>query len=120
MASDALAKLLSRARLGQSEAEDEILIIGIDFGTTFSGVAWATVDDLESDEIHLITTWPGTGREEEKSLLNYSTRTVPRDGDPVRWFKLLLLKSEDIPWDLAESEFIMRARKMLEKTARPP
>ncbi|CAI4212717.1 unnamed protein product [Parascedosporium putredinis] len=83
MASDALAKLLSRARLGQSEAEDEILIIGIDFGTTFSGVAWATVDDLESDEIHLITTWPGTGREEEKSLLNYSTRTVKLCGDLI-------------------------------------
>jgi len=34
MASDALVNLLSRARLGQSEDEDEILIIGIDFGTT--------------------------------------------------------------------------------------
>jgi hypothetical protein len=34
MASDALANLLNQAKLGQSEDEDEILIIGIDFGTT--------------------------------------------------------------------------------------
>ncbi|KEZ45567.1 hypothetical protein SAPIO_CDS1903 [Scedosporium apiospermum] len=126
MASDALVNLLSRARLGQSEDEDEILIIGIDFGTTFSGVAWATVDDLESDEIHLITTWPGTGREEGKvptELFYEDGKTmwgfeVPRDGDPVRWFKLLLLKSEDIPSDLVESEFLIRARKMLRENGK--
>ena len=34
MASDTVSNLLNKARLGQSEDEDEVLIIGIDFGTT--------------------------------------------------------------------------------------
>lgn len=86
-------------------------------------MAWATVADFESDQINLITTWPGTGREEGKvpSELFYEDDKImwgyeiPVDGDPVRWFKLLLLKDEDLSEELRSSEFILRGRKMLKE-----
>jgi molecular chaperone DnaK (HSP70) len=40
---------------------------------------------------------------------------IPADADPVRWFKLLLLKDEDLDDDLRQSEFLMRGRKMLKE-----
>jgi molecular chaperone DnaK (HSP70) len=40
---------------------------------------------------------------------------IPVDGDPIRWFKLLLLKEEDLAEELRSSEFILRGRKMLKE-----
>ncbi|KAI1135666.1 hypothetical protein F5Y05DRAFT_416006 [Hypoxylon sp. FL0543] len=110
------------------DPQDDMMVIGIDFGTTFSGAAWATSADFKANQINLITRWPGTGREEGKAPteLFYENDEVtwgyevPSDSDPVRWFKLLLLKDEDLTADLKSSEFILRSRKMLresEKTA---
>ncbi|KAL4959262.1 Hsp70 family protein [Aspergillus stella-maris] len=101
--------------------EDDQLVIGIDFGTTFSGVAWATPESFEADQINLISAWPGTGREEGKApseLLYDEGRTmwgynIPGGADTVRGFKLLLLHDEDLTEDVKSSEFYLRARKML-------
>jgi len=96
--------------------------------TRYSGAAWATVADFESDQINLINTWPGSGLEEGKAptelfyehgqiMWGYE---IPADADPVRWFKLLLLKEEDLDADLRFSEFLLRGRRMLrenDKTA---
>ncbi|KAF4627514.1 hypothetical protein G7Y89_g10639 [Cudoniella acicularis] len=102
---------------------DDVMVIGIDFGTTYSGVAWATVSDFTSDQINFITSWPGTGREEGKAPteLFYEDGQImwgyeiPADADPVRWFKLLLLKEEDLDHELRSSEFLLRGRKMLKE-----
>ncbi|KAL8852862.1 MAG: hypothetical protein Q9221_002238 [Calogaya cf. arnoldii] len=94
----------------------------------YSGAAWATVADFQADQINLITSWPGTGREEGKApteLFYEDTRLmwgyeIPSDADPIRWFKLLLLREEDLASELRVSEFLLRGRKMLresEKTA---
>ncbi|KAI1204683.1 uncharacterized protein F4807DRAFT_454509 [Annulohypoxylon truncatum] len=108
---------------------DDILVIGIDFGTTFSGVAWATAADFNDDQnTNIITSWPGTGPEEGKAptelFYEYDKMSwgylVPKDGDPVRWFKLLLVKEEDLAPSLRSAEFVLRARQFLrveEKTA---
>jgi len=40
---------------------------------------------------------------------------IPVDGDPIRWFKLLLLKDEDLAEELRSSEFVLRGRKMLKE-----
>lgn len=93
---------------------------------SYSGVAWATVADFESERINLITTWPGTGREEGKAPteLFYEHDQVmwgyeiPRDADPVRWFKLLLLKDEDLGEELRSSEYLLRGRKMLRENGK--
>ncbi|KAJ2992967.1 hypothetical protein NUW58_g1990 [Xylaria curta] len=102
---------------------DDVLVIGIDFGTTFSGVAWATAADFKSktDQINIITNWPGCGREEGKApseiFYEYGEMSwgylVPADGDPVRWFKLLLVQEEDLDPTLRSSEFILRARQFM-------
>jgi molecular chaperone DnaK (HSP70) len=42
--------------LGQDAPEDRI-VIAVDFGTTFSGVA--TVYSATPDEVDIIRTWPG-------------------------------------------------------------
>ncbi|KAM0263306.1 hypothetical protein ACHAPA_008797 [Fusarium lateritium] len=111
-----------------SEDEDGVLVIGIDFGTTYSGVARASKDDFEQKHINLITSWPGSGREEGKTPteLYYEDGKISwgfeidSDTDPIKWFKLLLLREEDLSPELRSSEFLLRARKMMrenEKTA---
>lgn len=87
----------------------------------YSGAAWATAADFEADQINLITSWPGTGREEGKapSEIFYEDGRVmwgyevPSDADPIRWFKMLLLREEDLTTDLKESEILIRARKLI-------
>jgi hypothetical protein len=84
-------------------------------------VAWATAADFAGDQINIITSWPGTGREEGKApteiFYEYGEMSwgylVPSDGDPVRWFKLLLVQEEDLEPSLRSSEFILRARQYL-------
>ncbi|OHE90576.1 hypothetical protein CORC01_14123 [Colletotrichum orchidophilum] len=104
-----------------SDENDDLLVIGIDFGTTFSGVAWTTSEEFKKGDINTIVSWPGTGFEEGKAPteLYYDGDTmkwgysVPAEADPIRWFKLLLLKDEDLGPELCSSEFIIRAKKML-------
>ncbi|OQE47198.1 hypothetical protein PENCOP_c001G01352 [Penicillium coprophilum] len=114
------------ARIKELAEVDDVLVIGIDFGTTFSGAAWATLDDFENNEINVITSWPDHGRDEAKapSKLLYEDGKVtwgfgvPGDADPIRWFKLLLLREEDLSDEVRQSEFVLRARKMLRETGK--
>ncbi|RSM15432.1 hypothetical protein CDV31_005025 [Fusarium ambrosium] len=101
------------------DEDDNLLVIGIDFGTTYSGIAWATRADFNSDQINLITSWPGSGREEGKAPteIYYEDKMLwgfemEKDTSPISWFKLLLLKEQDLSPEQRSSEFILRARKM--------
>lgn len=93
---------------------------------SFSGATWATNSDFEVGQINVITSWPGTGREEGKvpTELFYEDGEimwgydVPPDSDPIRWFKLLLLKDEDLAPKIKGSEYILRGRKMLRETGK--
>ncbi|KAL4931804.1 Hsp70 family protein [Aspergillus undulatus] len=115
-----------KAATPNEDDDDDVMIIGIDFGTTYSGVAWATVADFASEQINLITSWPGTGREEGKAPTElfyeddqiFWGYEIPDDADPVRWFKLLLVKDEDLNEDTRSSEFVLRGRKMLKETGK--
>jgi hypothetical protein len=90
-------------------------------GSRYSGAAWATVADFEAEQINPIASWPGTGREEGKAptklFYEYdhvmSGFNIPADVNPIRWFKLLLLREQDLTGELRESEFLIRARKMM-------
>ncbi|KAL2834215.1 hypothetical protein BDW59DRAFT_44951 [Aspergillus cavernicola] len=116
---------LQGLKLGE---DDDQLVIGIDFGTTFSGVAWATPENFEAEQINQITAWPGTGREEGKApteLLYEDEQTmwgynIPGGADTVRGFKLLLLRDEDLTEEIKASEFFLRARRMLKDTKKTP
>lgn len=89
----------------------------------YSGVCWATADDFQRENKNLITDWPGTDRTEGKApteLFYEDGQTfwgydIPSDVLPIRWFKLLLLKDEDLSQELRQSEFLIRARKLLQQ-----
>ncbi|KAI0883273.1 actin-like ATPase domain-containing protein [Annulohypoxylon maeteangense] len=108
------------------DLQDDTMVIGIDFGTTYSGAAWATAADFEAHQINLITSWPGTGREEGKAPTELCYEDgqvtwgydVPPDSDPLRWFKLLLLKDEDLSPEIRSSDYILRGRKMLRENGK--
>ncbi|KAL2700367.1 hypothetical protein AAEP93_008890 [Penicillium crustosum] len=98
------------------------LVIGLDFGTTFSGVSWATVDDFERNEIQTITSWPGAYRQEGKAPTRifyehgkiFWGYEVPDNAEPIQWFKLLLLRDKDLSSEVRSEDLIVRARKMLQ------
>lgn len=78
------------------------IVVGIDFGTTFSGVAWA--ETQRHDRRSAITSWPiskttreGESSEKVPTKLRYSEGniewgfTIPPTAPPgeiVEWFKL--------------------------------
>lgn len=43
---------------------------------------------------------------------------IPAEGDPVRWFKLLLLKNEDIPEEVRDSDYLIQGRKMMRENGK--
>ncbi|KHO00120.1 Heat shock protein Hsp70 [Metarhizium album ARSEF 1941] len=108
---------------------DEYIIVGIDFGTTYSGVAWAY--SKEPEEIEVVTTWNsdlnhcsdlektpthlyfGKGRDNIK--WGYA---VPENDEVLEWFKLLLLKEQDLPSDLRHSPKVLEARRLQEASHR--
>ncbi|KFY95920.1 hypothetical protein V500_02611 [Pseudogymnoascus sp. VKM F-4518 (FW-2643)] len=88
---------------------DHTIIIGIDFGTTFSGVAWTT--EGCPDDLEVISSWPGSQNktsEKVPSVMAYETRKGKRAfrwgfqvspftdsiRDSIRGLKLLLDESQ--------------------------
>lgn len=45
---------------------------------------------------------------------------IPLDADPIRWFKLLLVKDEDLTKELRNSEPLVHARKFVDETEKKP
>ncbi|KAJ5782155.1 hypothetical protein N7457_003929 [Penicillium paradoxum] len=114
---------LKNTRQGGFDDFDDRLVIGIDFGTTFSGVSWATIDDFERNKIQTISSWPGASNQESKAptRLFYEDGKmfwgyeVPDDAEPLQWFKLLLLRDDDLPPDILANEFVLKTRRMLKE-----
>ncbi|RYP45955.1 hypothetical protein DL768_007774 [Monosporascus sp. mg162] len=77
------------------------LIVGIDFGTTFSGVAFAFATNNEAKE-DIITEWPGAGSYAKQKVVGWGPDIAdalaptgyPKPGvQKVEWFKLQLMLS---------------------------
>ncbi|KAJ3530223.1 hypothetical protein NM208_g9420 [Fusarium decemcellulare] len=110
---------------------DDAIIIGIDFGTTFSGVAWAY--SREPDAIELVTSWDSElnhcsdvekaptqlyyGNDGKEVLWGYS---IPTDKDALKWFKLLLLDEKDLPDGISASTQIREARRLQREINKDP
>ncbi|RYP20439.1 hypothetical protein DL765_002815 [Monosporascus sp. GIB2] len=104
------------------------LVVGIDFGTTFSGVSWLFHNGIKAPaNPEVITRWlsrhaRNSDRVKVPTKLYYDKHTkdvswgynIP-EGEPVQWFKLLLLNDEDLPAHLQGSAHIRKARAMLEE-----
>lgn len=97
-------------------------------GFRFSGVAYATESEFLAKNISVISEWPGCGRDEgkaptellyehEESWWGYD---LPDVGDPIRWFKLLLLNNEDLQEGVKSSAFYLAAKEKVRREGRKP
>lgn len=94
--------------------------IGIDFGTTYSGVSWAFSGD--PTDIKDVQQYPTVGtafksRDEVQVPTQYDQRSgawgylVSKGHSPIKWFKLLLLRDADIRDDIRNSPYLQAARQ---------
>ncbi|KAF5667436.1 Hsp70 chaperone protein [Fusarium denticulatum] len=109
---------------------DDLIIVGLDFGTTFSGIAWAY--SREPEEIELVTSWDSefnncSDVEKAPTQLLYDDKkgtswgySIPADKDALKWFKLLLLDSDDVPIMVSKSSQMRCAQKLLDKMKKDP
>ncbi|KAH7023134.1 hypothetical protein EDB80DRAFT_745260 [Ilyonectria destructans] len=109
--------------MASDQRTEDILVIGIDFGTTFSGVAWAYSG--QPDEIEQVTNWDTEfnhcsdkektptsilyGSQDQATMWGYS---IPPNRDALKWFKLLLLDEKDISKDVCASSQLHEARRL--------
>ncbi|KAI0858320.1 actin-like ATPase domain-containing protein [Xylaria cubensis] len=105
------------------------LVIGIDFGTTYTGVSWLFFkENAPAREPEVVTHWlsalsKNNDRNKVPSRIHYDEETgeikwgynIPTDIQPIQWFKLLLLDEKDLPANLQDSSHIQAARNMMEK-----
>ncbi|KAJ3544884.1 hypothetical protein NM208_g2806 [Fusarium decemcellulare] len=105
-----------------SHAEsDKFIAIGIDFGTTYSGVSWAFSE--QPDQIREISEWPAASSDNTNEVqvpTQYDIKSgkwgyqVTPDMTPIKWFKLLLLNASDIAREeIRNSEQLKQAREQL-------
>ncbi|KAH7329328.1 hypothetical protein B0I35DRAFT_473943 [Stachybotrys elegans] len=104
------------------------IILGIDFGTTFSGIAWVT--SHKANQIHTITNWESktlnnTDKEKCPTAIAYTQPLewgygVPPVDEAIKWFKLLLLDETDLDSELKLSAHVTATRNQLEKKGITP
>jgi molecular chaperone DnaK (HSP70) len=116
-----------------SDDNEAVIVVGIDFGTTFSGVAWTWSGKAENIEI--VTSWEADfhGNSDNDKVptaiklgdnlggaitWGYATSEGTDGKEPLKWFKLLLLDDDDLPADVRESTHLKEARKYLETVNR--
>ncbi|KAI8950836.1 hypothetical protein F4801DRAFT_601851 [Xylaria longipes] len=111
-----------------------VIVIGIDFGTTFTGVAYDYVksgNQGPSDITPLpITLWPASGYGEANAdcpkvpsriayppdgKISWGQQASDEQGTAILWFKLLLLDEHDLQLHLRGSDHINQARQSVEK-----
>ncbi|QPC75339.1 hypothetical protein HYE68_006091 [Fusarium pseudograminearum] len=110
---------------------NDTVVIGIDFGTTFSGVSWAHT--REPDAIEIVTCWDSelnhcSDVEKAPTQLYFDANDhdikwgygIPLDKEPLKWFKLLLLDNIDLPAEVASSTQIQEALRLQKMAGKGP
>ncbi|GKU05177.1 hsp70 protein [Fusarium langsethiae] len=109
-----------------SKPASDTIIVGLDFGTTYSGVAWAY--SRQPDDIALVTNWGAQlrncsdlGKVPTQILydgenMKHWGYCIPADETPLKWFKLLLLRDHDITEEMVNYSQICDTRALLEDT----
>ncbi|KAF4959813.1 hypothetical protein FGADI_1315 [Fusarium gaditjirri] len=109
-----------------------VLVLGIDFGTTYSGIAWCRAG--ENNEIKFITNWEKLSfaqadKQKVPSAILYHHlndekpewgATTPHDDNVIRWFKLLLVDEKDLPDHIRHSVQLKTARALMLKVNKTP
>ncbi|KAH6632067.1 hypothetical protein F5144DRAFT_612594 [Chaetomium tenue] len=94
------------------------IIVGIDFGTTYSGVAFTWSKKIERMEFR-------RGESPNRHSFGPKGKTswgynIPFDAEQGKWFKLLLIDDKDLPEDVRKSTKIKEARTYLKKHNKTP
>ncbi|KAK4226709.1 hypothetical protein QBC38DRAFT_418470 [Podospora fimiseda] len=107
---------------------DKFIAIGIDFGTTYSGVSWASSEAWANSQqniiyIHDVMNWPqeaGHMSEVQVPTLidpdqpeKWGMLCLPAGSNPIKWLKLLLLNEADLIDDVKMSKQFEDARRRL-------
>ncbi|KAF4338548.1 heat shock 70 kDa 12B [Fusarium beomiforme] len=109
-----------------------VLVLGIDFGTTYSGIAWLRPG--RNNQTKFITNWKKrrfTEGDKQKvpSAIFYKYLndedpawgfTTPHDENVLRWFKLLLVDEKDLPEHIRNSVQLKTARALMLKVNKTP
>ncbi|KAG5663942.1 hypothetical protein KAF25_006527, partial [Fusarium avenaceum] len=115
-----------RVKTTVKQPVDDFISIGIDFGTTYSGIAWGY--SREPEEIETVTNWeaqfsrcPDVEKAPTQLLYDGDDAiswgySIPADKEALKWFKLLLLRDADITPEMLKSSQIREARDLLEET----
>ncbi|KAL1835623.1 hypothetical protein VTJ49DRAFT_6307 [Mycothermus thermophilus] len=114
----------------KKEQTGNTVIVGIDFGTTYSGVAFTWSNKIERMEV--ITSWDSdlhSTSDEEKTptAISYNSKgevswgySIPFEPEQGKWFKLLLIDEKDLPDEIRGSTKLKEAREYLKKHNKTP
>ncbi|CAG7566230.1 unnamed protein product [Fusarium equiseti] len=105
------------------DCSDKFIAIGIDFGTTYSGVSWAR--STNPKEVNAIAGWASEDHRNKNEIQvptlydlesgKWGYQITP-DMTPMRWFKLLLLNNEHITKEeIRNAPQLKQARDILAK-----
>ncbi|KAF1843607.1 uncharacterized protein K460DRAFT_396871 [Cucurbitaria berberidis CBS 394.84] len=94
--------------------------IGIDFGTTYSGVSWA-ISGTHYNDVNTVDNWPNgdhhvkvpTEITYDKGVVQWGY-SIPPDAERLSWFKLLLAENK-LPPKVRESKQLQSTKKLLQK-----
>ncbi|KAI1268069.1 hypothetical protein F5Y18DRAFT_442467 [Xylariaceae sp. FL1019] len=117
-----------------AQAAKTTLLVGIDFGTTFSGVSWLLhKDGADPGKPEVIDIWPAllardSSQVKVPSKLYYDGESqdvafgynIPADAQPIEWFKLLLLEPEDLQNHIRDSTHIKLAKLRMQELGKCP
>ncbi|KAI0973390.1 hypothetical protein F4678DRAFT_477857 [Xylaria arbuscula] len=117
-------------------APKTILVLGIDFGTTFSGVSWLVCKPgSPRGQPEVVSQWPTSSynRQNNPDSLKVPTKVyydpdgtfswgykIPAGVETIEWFKLLLLNDRDLQKHLQGSSHLHDAKRMLSKLGKSP
>ncbi|KAF9766862.1 hypothetical protein IL306_000668 [Fusarium sp. DS 682] len=109
-----------------------VLVLGIDFGTTYSGIAWLRPG--RNNQTKFITNWKkrsfaqGDKQKVPSAIFYHHLNdedpawgfTTPHDENVLRWFKLLLVDEKDLPEHIQHSVQLKTARALMLKANKTP
>ncbi|SCV32359.1 related to hsp70 protein [Fusarium fujikuroi] len=96
--------------------KSDAIIIGIDFGTTYSVTSW----DSQLNHCSDVEKAPTQLFYDEKAQGVKWGYGIPSENEPLKWFKLLLLEPKDIPVEVAASTQLQEARRLQSKVMKDP
>ncbi|KAF1938603.1 hypothetical protein EJ02DRAFT_514404 [Clathrospora elynae] len=114
-----LSQPSSRTSLKATDFHRRHINIGIDFGTTYSGVSWA-ISGTHGDDVNTVSNWPTSHHVKVPTEISYDNGVVkwgyaiPPDAERLSWFKLLLAE-DSLPQKVRESSQLQATKKLLQK-----